>query len=86
MAYNVSYKQSVERDLRKLPKAEVRRILAKVESELPRRADQCPLLTGAFAGLRRMRVGDYRVIFAVLDDEIVVLRIAHRKDVYRPGP
>lgn len=85
MAYKVSYKQSVERDLRKLPKAEVRRILAKVERDLPRRADQCPILTGEFAGLRRMRAGDYRVIFAVVEDEVVVLRIGHRKDVYRKG-
>ena len=86
MAYKVSYKQSVERDLRKLPKEQVRRILDKVERDLSRRADQCPVLTGEFAGLRRIRVGDYRVIFAVVDDQVVVLRIGHRKEVYRNPP
>jgi mRNA interferase RelE/StbE len=35
--------------------------------------------------LWRIRVGDYRVVYAIEDDELVVLvvRVAHRKDVYR---
>jgi mRNA interferase RelE/StbE len=34
------------------------------------------------AGHREMRVGDYRVIYRVLGDAIIVLKIGHRKDVY----
>ena len=36
---------------------------------------------------RRLRVGDYRVVYIVDDErnEVTVLRIAHRKDVYRRG-
>lgn len=83
MAYNIGYKKSVERDLKKLPKAEARRILDQIEEELPEKADAYPVLKGQFAGLRKFRIGDYRVIYAVLGNEAVVLRIGHRKDVYR---
>ncbi len=42
-------------------------------------------LTGNLRGLWRYRVGDYRVICDILDDELVVLaiEIAHRSEVYR---
>ncbi len=34
-------------------------------------------------GSYRFRIGDYRVIFDVDGDKIVVLRVGHRKDIYR---
>ena len=83
MAYNIGYKKSVERDLKKLPKAEARRILDQIEEELPEKADAYPVLKGQFAGLRNFRVGDCRMIFAIMGNEAIVLRIGHRKDVYK---
>jgi len=50
---------------------------------LPHNADSCPELKGKFAGLRKLRVGDYRVIFAIIGDCVLVTRIGHRRDVYR---
>lgn len=83
MAYNIVYKKSVQRDLKKLSKAEARRVLNQVEEELSKNANTYPVLKGQFAGLRKYRVGDYRVIYAILGDEVLVLRIGHRKEVYR---
>ncbi len=83
MAYNITYKKSVEKDLSKLGKPEARRILDKIEKELSARADNYPLLKGEFAGLRKLRVGDYRVIFAILEQEVLILRIGHRRDIYK---
>ena len=83
MAYNTTYKKSVEKDLSRLGKPEARRILDKIEKELSARAAKYPLLKGAFAGLRKLRVGDYRVIFAVLEQEVLILRIGHRRDIYK---
>ena len=83
MAYNVKYKKSIERDLKRLDKTEARRILGAIEKELPANADSTPTLKGPFAGLRKYRIGDYRVIFAVLDQDILILRIAHRKEAYK---
>ena len=83
MAYNVFYKGSVQRDLKKLSKVEARRILDQIEEELSRNAEAYPTLKGIFAGLRKYRVGDYRVIYALLGNAVLVLRIGHRKDVYK---
>jgi mRNA interferase RelE/StbE len=82
LAYSVSYKKSVRKDLASLPKAEARRVLDKIERELTVRPDSCPSLKGQFAGLRRLRVGSYRVIFVVQEQDVLVLRIGHRRDVY----
>ncbi len=83
MTYRLEFKKSVARDLRRLDKAEADRILSKLADELPQRAASCPELTGKFAGLRRFRIGEYRVIFSILGEAIWVMRIAHRREVYR---
>jgi len=83
LAYNIVYKKSVQRDLKKLSKAETRRILDQIEEELSEKADTYPVLKGQFAGLRKYRVGDYRVIYAILGQDVLILRIGHRRDVYK---
>jgi mRNA interferase RelE/StbE len=85
LAYNIIYKKSVRRDLKKFSKAEASRILDQIEEELTKKADAYPVLKGPFAGLRKYRVGDYRVIYAILGDAVVILRIGHRRDVYKKG-
>jgi mRNA interferase RelE/StbE len=40
-------------------------------------------LTESELGSYRFRVGDYRVIFDLEGDEIVVLRVGHRREIYR---
>jgi mRNA interferase RelE/StbE len=83
LAYNIVYKKSIQRDLKNLPKAEVHRILNQIEKELSENANTYPVLKGRFTGLRKYRIGDYRVIYTILEDEVLILRISHRKDVYR---
>ena len=83
MAYNVVYKKSVHRDLKKLSKAEVSRILDQIEQELTKNPESYPVLKGRFAGLRKYRIGDYRVIYALVGTDILVLRIGNRRDVYK---
>jgi mRNA interferase RelE/StbE len=83
LAYNIVYKKSVQRDLKKLSKAEAHRVLNQIEGELSKNADTYPVLKGQFAGLRKYRLGDYRIIYAILGEDVLVLRIGHRKDVYK---
>jgi len=80
LAYNITFKRSVAKDLKKIDHSEADRILEKISSELPKQADELPELKGQFAGLRKYRIGNYRIIFAIIDDAILVLRIQHRKD------
>jgi mRNA interferase RelE/StbE len=83
LAYKISLKSSVERDLKKIDKTQVKIIITKIETELAERAGQFPALTGKFAGLRKYRVGDYRIIYTIIDDSVLILRVSHRKEAYR---
>ena len=74
MAYNISYKKSVFRDLKRIGKSEARRIMDRLEQELSIKADTFPILKGKFAGLRKFRVGNYRVIYIIQGKEILILR------------
>lgn len=40
-------------------------------------------LANPIIGSYRLTVGDYRIIFDIDDDKVVVLRIGHRKDIYK---
>ncbi len=82
MAFEITYKKSVSKDLASLGKAEARRILDKIDKDLATRAESYPVLKGQFAGLRKFRVGDYRVIYAILGTQVLVLRIGHRREIY----
>ncbi|MBW2107352.1 MAG: type II toxin-antitoxin system RelE/ParE family toxin [Deltaproteobacteria bacterium] len=83
MTYKIAFKKSVSRDLKKIGKEQIERILSKIEENLVKTPKQCPLLSGKFAGLRKLRVGDYRVIFTILDDTVLILRVSHRKESYK---
>jgi mRNA interferase RelE/StbE len=81
--YKIAFKKSVSRDLKKIEKEQAKRILDKIESELPQKAETLPILTGKFSGLSKFRVGEFRVIFSILGDTALILRIRHRKEVYK---
>ncbi|NQT93745.1 MAG: type II toxin-antitoxin system RelE/ParE family toxin [Lentisphaerae bacterium] len=83
MGCNITYKKSVGKDLKRIGKANAKRVMDKIDAELVKNPDRFPALSDPFAGLRKFRVGDYRVIFAILDDDVLILRVQHRKDVYR---
>lgn len=71
------------RDLARLPGAIQERVLDVVE-----RLERWPQVSGVKAltadwrGHSRVRTGDYRVVFKVYPDRIVVVRVAHRREVY----
>lgn len=83
MSYKIAFKKSVARDLKKIDKDQADRILSKIEDELPEKAETFPSLTGKFSGLRKFRVGDYRVVFSIMGDTALILRIRHRREAYR---
>ncbi len=82
--YRLTFKKSVARDLRVLPKKDVKRILKRIEAlaDDPRGAG-CSKLSGQ--NFYRVRVGVYRVVYEIDDGVLVVqvIRVAHRTRVYR---
>lgn len=83
MASSVNHKKSVVRDLKNLDKGEAKRVVEKLERGLKKDPDAGEQLKGKFAGLSRLRVGDYRVIYTRTKNGVLILLIAHRKDVYK---
>ena len=85
MAYRIDFKSSAKRELAALPIGVRRRldaaILALADNPRPHGVKK---LSGG-EGLYRVRAGDYRVVYAIHDQVLVILvvRIAHRRDVYR---
>ena len=83
--FEVGYDPRAVKDLKKLDRPVARRIVRAVDGLAtdPRPASSRPLV--GYPDLRRLRVGDYRVIYTVRDAELVVLalHLAHRGSVYR---
>ncbi len=84
MPYRVIVKPSADRQLKRLPLAVATRLVAAMTAlEDDPRPKGCKKLAGMDAW--RIRVADYRIVYEIHEREIVilVLRIAHRKDIYR---
>ena len=84
-SYQVELARSVEKDLRRIDRSQTATIYSALERlEKEPRPHGIKKLAGADRTYR-IRVDDYRVVYEIADDILVVLviRIAHRKDVYR---
>lgn len=84
MAYSISIKQSAAKALEKITRDERLRIVDAID-QLRDNPVAGSVLKGEFSGLRRIRIGNYRVVYEVQDQQLVVLviRIGHRREVYR---
>jgi mRNA interferase RelE/StbE len=84
-AYEVTISRRAVKALAALPRKEQQRIRAAIDllSDTPR-PPGCVAMAGE-AHAYRVRVGDYRIVYDVFDDRLViqVVRIGHRRDVYR---
>jgi mRNA interferase RelE/StbE len=83
--YEISFRRSAEKDLRKLDIKVQKSVLLAIDSlaNTPR-PNGCRKLQGSSDAFR-IRVGDFRVIYSV-DDEIFIVaieRVRHRRDAYR---
>ena len=86
MAYAIEVAPAARRQLKKLDYP-IRKRIAKRIDGLARdpRPDGVVKLTDVSPPLYRVREGDFRIIYAIEDDRLVILvvRIAHRSDAYR---
>jgi len=83
-SYKLSFKQSVAKDLRRIPKDDVARILKRIDmlAENPR-----PPGSEKLSGQERYRVrqGVYRIIYEIVDGALLVtvVKVGHRREVYQ---
>ncbi len=84
MRCSLRIKRSALKALQAVPKADRLPLLAAIDRlcEVPSAGSA---LKGEFEGLRRLRVGRYRIVYEWQKQELVVLivRVGHRKEVYR---
>lgn len=86
MAYRIEVTPAAKRDFQALPRRMMRRVDAAImvlrDNPRPPRVE---FLKGPLRGYYRIRVGDFRIIYQVLDDRLLVcvLRIRDRKEAYR---
>ena len=85
--FRLIFRRSAARDLHRIPKRDVARILSRIRAlttePRPRGVEK---LVGQQQRYR-LRQGRYRIIYEIQDEEllIVVVRVGHRRDVYRDG-
>jgi mRNA interferase RelE/StbE len=79
--YRIEYAPSAIDDLRSLPKREAEQILRKVQRLEAGLQGNIKRLQNADVAFR-LRMGDYRVLFDVVGDKILIQNVGHRKDVY----
>lgn len=85
MTYRLIFAKSAKDDVGRLDSV-IQRRLSKKLAQVITFSDVtavAKILTGNLQGVYRIRVGDYRILFVLNGEDINILRVQHRKDVYR---
>jgi mRNA interferase RelE/StbE len=82
--YRILIKKSAAKELEAIPRKDRERIISRIQAL---GSDPRPLGSEKFAGDEKYRIrqGDYRVLYQIEDDAVlvVVVKVAHRREAYR---
>jgi mRNA interferase RelE/StbE len=85
LSYKIEVKKSAAKALKKIPKADRKRIVDKIDSlaEKPPSPDTTKMKGNN--PFHKVRVGDYRIVYEIQEDVLLILivKVGHRKDIYR---
>jgi mRNA interferase RelE/StbE len=82
MRFQVELKARAERDLKALPVGERERVVERLRWLEDNLRGDVKRLTQHFPEYR-MRAGDWRALFEVVGNRVIVYRILHRREAYR---
>lgn len=84
-SYQIRWKTSAQKELRKLDTKVIPQILAVVESLAQNPYPQGYKKMSGMMSTYRIRKGNYRVIYSIVQTDLVieVIRVGHRQDVYQ---
>ena len=85
MSWKILFAKSAAKDYKSIYepiKSQIDEVLYKLE-QLGTDSPNMKPLTGEFKGYYRIRSGDYRIVFYLLEEEITIVSILHRKEVYK---
>ena len=85
MKYSVEFRPAVLKSLKRLPKKDLRRIRKRIDDLAENLPDTATSKMKGNNSFHKIRSGDYRIIYEIHDDRLVILvvKIGHRKDVYK---
>lgn len=81
--YDILLTQRALKDLKNIEKGIQNRILTKLREYEEDPLKHARKLTSPKIGTYRFRIGDYRIIFDIDGENKIILRIGHRKDIYK---
>ncbi len=82
MPHRLLYKSSVRRDLKQIEPKEAERLLKETRNILTDNPRSSEALRGEFRGLFKLRIGNYRVIYTQIGEDVLVLRIRRNSKAY----
>lgn len=83
MAYRLTYTRRAAKDISKLQKSTKERIKKSLDKYAEDPLLYARKMADTTLGTYRFRIGEYRALFDIEGDEIVILRLRHRSEVYR---
>ncbi len=85
MAYIVEFRPSVWKNVKNVPKKDLVKIKSRIEEISVNLPDPATTKMSGTNDFHKVRCGNYRIIYEIHADHLVILvvKIGHRKDVYR---
>lgn len=83
MKYKLVYTQRAVKDIQRLDSVAKKRLKKALEQLATNPLTYSSKLINPKIGQYRFRVGDHRIIFDLKGKEIIILRVGHRRDIYR---
>lgn len=83
MPYKLVYTKTAFKDIQKLDNVARKRIKIKLEDLSKNPKSSAKKLTNSSIGQYRFRIGNYRVVFDIDKQNIVILRVGHRREIYK---
>lgn len=83
--YSYAFRPKADKQLQKLPTSIQKKIIVKIDQYVKsgRPLFYAKRLINSSLGSYRFRIDDYRVVFDVEEDMIVILAVGHRRDIYK---
>lgn len=83
--FKVLFKKSAQKELDKIPKQELRRVIKRIQLLAENPTDIGSEKLSGHDNKYRVRQGNYRIVYSIHERElqIWIIKVAHRKDIYR---
>jgi mRNA interferase RelE/StbE len=83
--YSVEFRPAVLKSMKRLPKKELRKIKNKIDGLAENLPDPATTKMKGNNPFHKVRTGNYRIVYQILENRLVILvvKVGHRKDVYK---